>query len=281
RIRLLQRKGRGIEFSRLSDLRPYRIAVVRDYAYAPEFDRDGRLQKVNVTSFANAARMLEAGRVDLAVEDELALGVAFKGELADLRDKLEVLPIPLGENGLHLLVSLRNPRHDEIVDGFDLAIRLGRLSDSRLVATRLAPRVMYLCATPEYLRRHGTPQSPAELGQFNCLIGSSDLWSFLEDGRETQHRVQGNWRCNSGQAVLDAALRGFGLCQLPDYYVIEHLRSGRLVSLLEGHQPPNTAVWALYPQQRHLSPKVRQLVDYLKEGLAQSHPGLAGEKNLR
>ncbi|WP_252495917.1 LysR substrate-binding domain-containing protein, partial [Escherichia coli] len=50
------------------------------------------------------------------------------------------------------------------------------------------------------------------------------------------------------QAVLDAALRGFGLCQLPDYYVIEHLRSGRLVSLLEGHQPPNTAVWALYPQ---------------------------------
>ncbi len=123
RIRLLQRKGRGIEFSRLSDLRPYRIAVVRDYAYAPEFDRDSRLQKVNVTSFANAARMLEAGRVDLAVEDELALGVAFKGELADLRDKLEVLPIPLGENGLHLLVSLRNPRHDEIVDGFDLAIR--------------------------------------------------------------------------------------------------------------------------------------------------------------
>ncbi|WP_228278081.1 hypothetical protein, partial [Acinetobacter nosocomialis] len=71
-------------------LRPYRIAVVRDYAYAPEFDRDSRLQKVNVTSFANAARMLEAGRVDLAVEDELALGVAFKGELADLRDKLEV-----------------------------------------------------------------------------------------------------------------------------------------------------------------------------------------------
>ncbi|MDU2609314.1 MAG: glutathione-dependent formaldehyde neutralization regulator [Pseudomonas aeruginosa] len=182
---------------------------------------------------------------------------------------------------LRVDIELSNRQLDLLHEGFDLAIRLGRLSDSRLVATRLAPRVMYLCATPEYLRRHGTPQSPAELGQFNCLIGSSDLWSFLEDGRETQHRVQGNWRCNSGQAVLDAALRGFGLCQLPDYYVIEYLRSGRLVSLLEGHQPPNTAVWALYPQQRHLSPKVRQLVDYLKEGLAQSHPGLAGEKNLR
>jgi DNA-binding transcriptional LysR family regulator len=79
--------------------------------------------------------------------------------------------------------------------------------------------------------------------------------------------VQGNWRCNSGEAVLDAALRGFGLCQLPDYYVQAHLRSGALVALLEAQQPPNTAVWALYPQQRHLSPKVRQLVEQLKSGL--------------
>ncbi|MCY1229994.1 LysR substrate binding domain protein [compost metagenome] len=91
----------------------------------------------------------------------------------------------------------------------------------------------------------------------------------MQQGREHSIRVQGNWRCNSGQAVLDAALRGFGLCQLPDYYVLEHLQSGALVSLLEQHRPPNTAVWALYPQQRHLSPKVRQLVDLLKEGLAQ------------
>lgn len=173
---------------------------------------------------------------------------------------------------LRVEIELSNRQLDLLHEGFDLAIRLGRLSDSRLVATRLAPRVMYLCATPDYLGRHGTPQNVAELAQHNCLVGSSDQWSFLEDGRETQHRVQGNWRCNSGQAVLDAVLRGFGLCQLPDYYVLEHLRSGRLVSLLEAHQPPNTGVWALYPQQRHLSPKVRQLVDHLKEGLQRLQP---------
>ncbi|PJI51044.1 MAG: LysR family transcriptional regulator [Pseudomonas sp.] len=173
---------------------------------------------------------------------------------------------------LRVEIELSNRQLDLLHEGFDLAIRLGRLSDSRLVATRLAPRVMYLCATPDYLARHGTPQSVAELAQHNCLVGSSDQWSFLEGGRETQHRVQGNWRCNSGQAVLDAALRGFGLCQLPDYYVLEHLRSGRLLSLLEAHQPPNTGVWALYPQQRHLSPKVRQLVDHLKEGLQNLQP---------
>jgi DNA-binding transcriptional LysR family regulator len=111
----------------------------------------------------------------------------------------------------------------------------------------------------------------SELSRHNCLIGSSDIWQLAQDGREFSQRVQGNWRCNSGQAVLDAALQGVGLCQLPDYYVLEHLHSGALVSLLEAHQPPNTAVWALYPQQRHLSPKVRKLVDFLKEGLG-NHP---------
>ena len=85
---------------------------------------------------------------------------------------------------------------------------------------------------------------------------------------ETEVLVIGGGATGTGVA-WDAALRGFGLCQLPDYYVQEHLRSGSLRALLPQHQPPHTAVWALYPQQRHLSPKVRQLVDYLKQGLAQ------------
>jgi len=164
-------------------------------------------------------------------------------------------------------IELSNRTLDMVQDGLDLAIRLGRLQDSRLVATRLAPRRMYLCAAPSYVQRYGRPHSLSELNQHNCLIGSSDSWSFQQEGREVSQRVHGNWRCNSGQAVLDAALQGLGLCQLPDYYVQEHLRSGALVSLLEKHQAPNTAVWALYPQQRHLSPKVRQLVDHLKAGL--------------
>ena len=128
---------------------------------------------------------------------------------------------------------------------------------------------MHLCAAPSYLQRYGRQHSLSELPQHNCLIGSSDQWQFQQEGREQTLRVQGNWRCNSGEAVLDAALRGFGVCQLPDYYVQAHLRSGALVALLEAQQPPNTAVWALYPQQRHLSPKVRQLVDHLKSGLSE------------
>lgn len=166
-------------------------------------------------------------------------------------------------------IELSNRTLDLLQDGFDIAIRLGRLQDSRMLATRLAPRRMYLCASPDYLQRYGRPHSLSELARHNCLVGSSDVWTFQLDGREASQRIQGNWRCNSGQAVLDAALGGLGLCQLPDYYVLEHLRSGALVSLLDNHQPPNTAVWALYPQQRHLSPKVRQLIDTLRDGLSQ------------
>src|SRR5690606_5345363 len=170
---------------------------------------------------------------------------------------------------LRVDIELNNQPLDLLQGGFDLAIRLGRLQDSRLVATRLAPRVMHLCASPLYLERYGRPHSLSELPRHNCLIGSSDQWFFQQNGRETSLRVQGNWRCNSGEAVLDAALRGFGLCQLPDYYVQPHLRNGTLIDLLPQQRPPHTAVWALYPQQRHLSPKVRLLVELLKEGLAQ------------
>ncbi|MFT5781895.1 MAG: DNA-binding transcriptional LysR family regulator [Pseudomonas sp.] len=170
---------------------------------------------------------------------------------------------------LRLELELTNRPLDLLQEGLDLAIRLGSLHDERLVATRLAPRVMYLCAAPAYLQRYGRPHSLSELAQHNCLIASRDQWLFQQAGREQTLRVQGNWRCNSGEAVLDAALRGFGLCQLPDYYVQPHLHSGALVALLPAQQPPNSAVWALYSQQRHLSPKVRQLVEHLKSGLPQ------------
>jgi hypothetical protein len=169
---------------------------------------------------------------------------------------------------LKLEIELTNRTLDMVQEGFDLAIRLGRLNDSSLVATRIAPRAMYLCASPGYLERYGRPHTLSELGQHNCLIGTNDIWTFQQDGREHQFRPSGNWRCNSGQAVLDAAQRGFGLCQLPDYYVLDPLRRGELVSLLEANQPPNAAVWAVYPQRRYSLPKVCLLIDALKAGLA-------------
>lgn len=172
---------------------------------------------------------------------------------------------------LEVQLDLTNVAVDLVHEGYDLAIRLGRLAPSSLTAVRLAPRQMYLCAAPAYLDRHGTPRDLSELAAHNCLVGTSDLWVFQRDGGEWVFRARGRWRCNSGPAVLDAALRGFGICHLPDYYVTEHLATGRLVSLLPEHQPPGTGVWAVQPQRRHQPAKVRLMVQHLRAGLRTSY----------
>lgn len=123
RIRFLQRKGAGIDFEQLADLYPYRIAVVRGYAYNPAFDHDENLRRVGVSGFEIAARMLHAGRVELALEDELVVRYHLARELAPLRDELEFVAKPLSENGLHILVRLTHPHHREIARRFDEAIQ--------------------------------------------------------------------------------------------------------------------------------------------------------------
>ncbi|EWG99712.1 hypothetical protein Q427_23545 [Halomonas sp. BC04] len=85
-------------------------------------------------------------------------------------------------------------------------------------------------------------------------------------------RVEGAWEANSGPALLDAALKGLGLAQLPDYYVDSHLANGKLISVLESYQHDDTAVWAVYPRHRHRSPKVRQFIDYLVEHIEEQLP---------
>lgn len=122
RIRLLQRKGEAFRYRRQSDLYPYSIAVVRDYAYSPEFDRDTRLHKVAVRNFSSAVRMLAAGRVNLAVEDEYVARYNLQREPQDVRDGVMLVEPPLGENTLHILVSLKHPEHERIVERFEQAI---------------------------------------------------------------------------------------------------------------------------------------------------------------
>lgn len=130
RIRFLQRKGSQIRFRQLSDLYPYSIAVVRGYAYSSAFDQDRRLTKIGVLSFAVGARMLQAQRVQLTLEDELVARFHLRRDLAGIRDQLEFLPQPLSENGLHILVSRRHPQHQQIADAFNKAIKAMRADGS-------------------------------------------------------------------------------------------------------------------------------------------------------
>ena len=160
---------------------------------------------------------------------------------------------------------------DLVQEGIDLAIRLGRLEDSSLIARKLAPRTLYICGSPEYFKENTTPKSLSELELHNCLLGTLDYWVLSQKSKPRTVKVKGNWRCNSGPALLDATLRGLGIAQLPDYYVSEHLQKGDLISVLDTFRLPESAVWALYPPNRHLSPKVQLLVEFLKERII-SHP---------
>ncbi|WP_051216469.1 LysR substrate-binding domain-containing protein [Ferrimonas futtsuensis] len=168
---------------------------------------------------------------------------------------------------LEVQLVLTNQRLDLVEEGMDLAIRLGRLEDSSMMARRLASRQLHVCASPGYLSLYGEPHSLTELDRHQCLVGTMDYWRFQEEGRSRNVRVRGRLRCNSGWALTDAALKGLGLAQLPDYYVQESLASGQLVSVLDHLSEQGEGVWALYPHNRHLSPKVRLLVDYLVESM--------------
>ncbi|RUO38497.1 LysR family transcriptional regulator [Aliidiomarina shirensis] len=169
---------------------------------------------------------------------------------------------------VELDLQLTNTKLDLIQGSFDLAVRLGQLESSSLIARRLSSRTQHIVAAPDYLAQHGTPQTPAELSQHQCLLGSVDGWRILnEQGKPFLFRPQGRLRCNSGPTLLDAALRGLGLAQLPDYYVKQAVADKKLTMVLEGSRMPDDGIWAVYPQNRHLSAKVRHLVEFLVKRL--------------
>lgn len=158
---------------------------------------------------------------------------------------------------------------DLVEEGFDCAIRIKALADSTLVARRLAPCRLVVCAAPDYLARHGTPTTPAALREHACLVytyrDDPNEWVFRgPDGHELKVVVAGRLRCNNGLIHRDAALAGLGILVTPTFYVGDELRSGRLQTILTDYTPiPEPSVYVVYPERRHLSPKVRAFVDFL------------------
>jgi len=141
-----------------------------------------------------------------------------------------------------------------------------------MMAKRLSSRTFYVCASPAYLKAHGEPLTPRDLEKHNCLQSTNEYWYFQKNGKSHNIRLSGNLRTNSGHVLLDAALKGIGIVQLPGDYVCSHTDTGELNILLEDYRSPDQGVWALYPQNRHLSSKVRLLLDYLAEELADPSP---------
>lgn len=171
-------------------------------------------------------------------------------------------------NEVQVSAYLSNQKVDMVEQGFDLAIRLGKLADSTLMAKKLGSRTNYLCASPQYLEQYGMPHSLSELNDHSCLLGTLDYWRFKVAGKEKTIKVKGSLRYNNGTGLTDAALKGLGIVQLPDYYVKDFIAQGKLLPLLSQFQEADEGIWAVYPHNRQLSPKIRALVDYLSEHLA-------------
>jgi DNA-binding transcriptional LysR family regulator len=168
---------------------------------------------------------------------------------------------------------------DLIEDGLDVAVRVGELPDSSLIARQLAPCRMVVCGAPSYFEKHGKPRTPADLAAHNCLTvagtGSSYYrgWHLMAaDGTALNISPVGNLRTNSGAVLIVAAIAGHGLACLPTYLVGDALQSGRLVTVLDDYMAPPLPLRALYPHNRYLSAKVRAFVDFLAARFGQEPP---------
>ncbi|MGF1611677.1 MAG: LysR family transcriptional regulator [Kiloniellales bacterium] len=171
---------------------------------------------------------------------------------------------------LSIDLTLNDRRVDLVEEGYDVAVRIGRLTDSSLIARRLAPSRSLLCAAPAYLERHGTPQRPEDLARHNCLIytyqAEGALWRFQGPEGAASVRVTGRLQVNNGDALCAALLAGAGIGRLPTFIAGDALRAGRLLRLLpDWPLGEEAAVHAVYPAGRAPSPKIRVFIDFLAE----------------
>lgn len=170
---------------------------------------------------------------------------------------------------VQLALSLSD-RHINLIDeGFDLVIRIAELADSSLAARKLAPNRRVVCATPEYLQRHGTPRTPGDLAHHNCLLAGdfASTWDYKgPDGNKGAVRITGRYICDNWEVLREWALAGLGVALKSTWDVRRHLEDGSLLSLLPGYDfASDVAIYAVYPHRRHLPAKTRAFIDFLAD----------------
>ncbi|WP_275638228.1 substrate binding domain-containing protein [Chromobacterium sphagni] len=178
--------------------------------------------------------------------------------------------------GIQLDMVMDDRMVDLVEGGYDLAIRIGNLPDNRMVARRLAPCRVVMCASPDYLAAHGAPRHPAELASHNCIHYSDYRGgaSWVFGGPDGPHKVQprGNYQVNNSEARRDALLAGLGICEMPTFIVGPDLLAGRLQAVLQDYPLPLHAIYAVFPERRQVAAKVRAFVDFIEQRLGRDAP---------
>jgi DNA-binding transcriptional LysR family regulator len=174
---------------------------------------------------------------------------------------------------LRLALSLSDRRVKLVEEGFDLAVQIAELADSSLAARKLAPNRRVVCASPDYLRRHGTPRTPLELTKHNFLVanwgeGGFSMTIEYKDpaGKQGEVRVTGKYACDNWEVLRDWALAGLGVALKSTWDARRQLEEGSLVPLCPGYTfDTDVAIYAVYPHRRHLPAKTRAFIDFLAE----------------
>lgn len=167
---------------------------------------------------------------------------------------------------------------DEYVDlvkqGIDLAIRIGPLEDSTLIARKIGSSPRLVLASPDYLVKHGRPKKPSDLSKHDCLFfslqKSPDLWYFnsIQEGDESV-RVTGRLKASSPDAICDATVQGLGISIMCEWYAREQIKNGRLKVILEDYRPTTFDIHAVYPERKFVPQKVKRMIDFLAEKVKQ------------
>jgi DNA-binding transcriptional LysR family regulator len=207
------------------------------------------------------ARLQSEPRGLLRVNAPMSFGTLHLGRaVADFMERYPQLQIQL---------VLSDQQIDPVQEGFDVTLRIADLPSSSLIARKIAPALRVVCAAPSYLARRGTPAHPHDLRQHDCLaygyLATGNQWKLT--GPDGDHWIHIPWTLcsNNGEVLRDAVVKGRGIALLPTFIVGADLQEGSLRSILTNYTAPEISVYAIYPQTRHLSVKVRMFIDFLIE----------------
>ena len=218
-----------------------------------------------LTDVANAEASVSAGGVKASGHLRVTAPAGF--------GRRHVAPLVPRFRESHRDVTLSLNLSDRVIDlageGYDCAVRVGDLADSSLVSVRLADNRRLCVATPDYLKRHGTPDHPNELVKFDCLTLSSDAsqtrgWAFTVEGQVLHLKPGGPLDCSDGQVLHDWCVGGNGIAWRSTWEVESEIASGRLVEVLADFSAPPNGIYAVFPQRKHLPLRVRLWIDFLK-----------------
>lgn len=174
---------------------------------------------------------------------------------------------------VHVRLSISDDLEKVSNGDFDVAVRITNHLDDGVIAKKLTSIKWVVCASPDYIRKHGAPETPADLKEHQCCHYPSmikqDRWSFVRDKAEYEAPIHSRLQVNSSQIIAGHVLAGQGIAMLPTYLIGEHLKSEELIPLLTAYQPKiNSALYAIYSPTRYLTAKVRHFLDLLTSSFA-------------